>query len=420
MRAFAALDEMHTRRRAWREQARAYRRMIKRLPADHPLLPDLWHALGEVYRSRLRQYQEAAAAFEVARSLSPDNLDRRAILAELYQLTSDSPTTAAEEHHAVLARDPGRVDSYRALKDIYARAGRMDQAWCACRALVFLERATPAEIELYRRYRSRSIAEFKAPITPEMRSRLVHPDESGLIALALGVVRAEAAIARPSELRIRVRQRIEPRRHRLPRFRMLAHIAAALDRPLPEVYEQTGRIGTLAFGLCLIQDALWPVLAPRAEFLKLGDKGAAYAAGRALFLLDPDRVLVALFNEEELRSIVRWILGQPDSGAMRALLDRSVASRLRPDQREQILQARKSLAEGDWQSEFERWLRAVVITSDRAGFLVSGGLKATARRIAALRGSPAGLTPAARILEILRYSVTDEHAAIRRHLCGRI
>lgn len=420
MRAFAALDTLHTKQRAWVEQARAYRRMIKRLPAGHSMLPDLWHALGEVYRSRLRRYQEAAAAFEVASRLSPDDLDRRAILAELYQLTSDSPSSAAAEHHAVLRRDPGRADSYRALEDLYLRARRTDQAWCACRALVFLDRATPEERELCDRYRSERMAELEGPIAAEMRGHLVHPDESGIIPLALSMVRSEVAAARPSNLRLRARQRVESETHRNRRFRLLAHVAEALDRPLPEVYDQSGQKGPLAFGLCKVEDGLQPVLAPRAEFLRADEKTAAFMAGRALSLLQPERVLAVLFSAEELRSILAWIVGRPDASAIRTVLDRALASGMRPDQREQLAHARKALRAVDWEQELERWLRAVTITADRTGFVVSGGLEASTRVVAGLRGGPPGISPAARVLELVRYSVTDEHADLRRHLCGRV
>ena len=438
MQAFVDVDRIHTRRRAWSEQARAYRRMIKRLPAGHQLLGDLWHALGEVYRSRLKRYAEAAAAFEVARSVNPDDLERRAILAELYQLTCDTPTSAAAEHHAVLARDAGRVGSYRALEKIYRRAGRMDQAWCACRALVFLDRAEAAEQSFYRRYLSKSLVQYRAPIGAEMGGRIVHRDESGTIALALSAILAVAASARPSRLRVRLRERIEPGQDQLSRLRLLTHIAAALDRPLPAIYDQTRRSGPLAFGLCLferggrdvgsssgvggarLEDGLRPVLAPRADFLRADAKSAAFVAARALSLLDPERVLAVLFSEAELRSIVSWMLGRCDNSELGALLDQSVTSRNRPDQHEQLLCAREALATIDWQRDFERWLRAVVITADRTGLLLSGSLNAAARVIAGARAPRAGLTPADRIFELLRYSVTDDYAAIRRRLCARI
>ena len=47
----------------------------------------LWHALGEIYRSRLKDYKAAIAAFEVCVQMDPDATARHQILAELYQLS---------------------------------------------------------------------------------------------------------------------------------------------------------------------------------------------------------------------------------------------------------------------------------------------------------------------------------------------
>jgi tetratricopeptide (TPR) repeat protein len=66
--------------------------MIKRLGTDPA--PDkkqtviaLWHALGEIYRSRLKDYKAAIAAFEVCVQMDPEAVARHQILAELYQLS---------------------------------------------------------------------------------------------------------------------------------------------------------------------------------------------------------------------------------------------------------------------------------------------------------------------------------------------
>lgn len=421
MKSFAALDELHTRRRAFTEQARAYRRMIKRLPPGHAMLPDLWHALGEVYRSRLKRLEEAAAAFEVARSLSPDNDQRREILAELYTLGGGAPGSAAAEHHAILAHDPGRVDSYRALVEIYKRARNLDQAWAACRALVFLEKATPEETTLYQRYASTTLSAVKAPITPELRGRILEPGATGTVATALAAARAAVAAARPSQLALRDDQRIaEPKRDPRNHIRLLRYVAIALERPRPDIYDQPHKLGPLAFGLAPQGGILRPVITPRAAYLSLELTAAAFAAGQAISLLEPERVLSVLFDDDELRSIVAWIAGHKNSGSMSRLLTGAVAPGLRLDEREQLQSARNALSRCDWQSELGRWLRSAVITSDRVGFLLSGDLTASARMIAASRATRGGMTPSARILELLRYSVTDDHATVRRHLCGRI
>jgi tetratricopeptide (TPR) repeat protein len=421
MKSFAALDELHTRRRDWTEQARAYRRMIKRLPTGHAMLPDLWHALGEVYRSRLKRLEEAAAAFEVARSLAPDNDQRREILAELYTLRGGAPASAAAEHHAILAHDPGRVDSYRALVEIHQRAKNLDQAWAACRALVFLEKARPEETALYQRYASTTLAAVKAPITPELRGRLVEPGATGTVASALAAIRAAVATARPSELALRNDQHIaEPKRDGRNHIRLLRYVAIALDRRRPDIYDQAHKLGPLACGLALRDGILCPVVCPRAAYLSLELTAAAFAAGQAISLLEPDRVLSVLFDDDELGSIVAWIAGRKSAGPMTRLLTGAVAPGLRLDEREQLQSARNALSTCDWSAELARWLRSAIITADRVGFLLSGDLHASARMIAASRTTRAGLTPSARILELLRYSVTDDHATIRRHLCGRV
>ena len=45
---------------------------------------NLWHFLGEIYRTRMQQFEAAAEAFKMASNLEPDNAMRHEILAELY------------------------------------------------------------------------------------------------------------------------------------------------------------------------------------------------------------------------------------------------------------------------------------------------------------------------------------------------
>ncbi|MBA3499425.1 MAG: tetratricopeptide repeat protein, partial [Deltaproteobacteria bacterium] len=98
LKSFEAIDKVLTTKRDWKGQERAYRDMIKRMPKPEPgkgLSPTflkiqvgLFDGLGEIYRSRLKHYQSASQAFEVAQTLDPKNEmrpgdDRAEILAEL-------------------------------------------------------------------------------------------------------------------------------------------------------------------------------------------------------------------------------------------------------------------------------------------------------------------------------------------------
>src|SRR6185369_5384150 len=86
LKAFEAIDKICTGKKDFKSQERNYRKMIKRMPAQgfDNIKVVLWHVLGEIYRSRLKEYKTAIQAFEVAVNLEPDNIGRREILAELY------------------------------------------------------------------------------------------------------------------------------------------------------------------------------------------------------------------------------------------------------------------------------------------------------------------------------------------------
>src|SRR5205085_9787905 len=73
LQTFRMIDELLTADRDWTQLEQAYLRMVKRVPEDRRLLVVLWHALGEIYRSRLERLDLAVDAFEVAQSIGPDD-----------------------------------------------------------------------------------------------------------------------------------------------------------------------------------------------------------------------------------------------------------------------------------------------------------------------------------------------------------
>src|SRR5439155_23247387 len=91
LKIFERIDKIMTAKKDWKNQERAYRRMIKRMGTDVP--PEkrqtqvaLWHALGEIYRSRQKDFRAATEAFEVCVKFEPDALRRHQMLAEFYQM----------------------------------------------------------------------------------------------------------------------------------------------------------------------------------------------------------------------------------------------------------------------------------------------------------------------------------------------
>ena len=113
LKAFQAIDTMVTKSKDWKTLERSYRKMLKRLPPEgnDALKITLWNNLAEIYRTRLRDYKSAVAAFDVAAKLDPGNVDRHIKMAELYErLLLDDPNeyvdAAVREHQILIANEP--------------------------------------------------------------------------------------------------------------------------------------------------------------------------------------------------------------------------------------------------------------------------------------------------------------------------
>ncbi|MGN6110824.1 MAG: tetratricopeptide repeat protein [Kofleriaceae bacterium] len=193
LKSFEAIDKVLTTKRDWKAQERAYRDMIKRMPKQgspvfHKVQVGLFDGLGEIYRSRLKHYQSATQAYEIAQQLDPkndlraDGTDRAEILAELYLVAGpDYTDKAIEQHMRMLRNEPFKYDSYKALRRIYMDAHQYDKTWCVCNTLAFLKKADPDELQFYEQYKPRSRVKAKNMMSPDTWAKLVHPDENRYI-----------------------------------------------------------------------------------------------------------------------------------------------------------------------------------------------------------------------------------------------
>src|SRR4029079_6377424 len=84
---------------------------------------------------------------------------------------------AVTEHMTLIARDPFRVDSYKALRKIYMETNQYDKAWCLCQALVFLQRAYAEQTQFFEQYRQKGFVRAKARLTDEMWAKNVFHQE---------------------------------------------------------------------------------------------------------------------------------------------------------------------------------------------------------------------------------------------------
>ena len=152
LEALRGIESLLTAAGDWRSSERTYRLLIDRLP---PGSPARWRCGTASARSTSRASSDTIAPSRrsrASRALDPAKPPHRVeILARLYAVAGQGSAEPMADHAEVLlAADPSSPGPYRLLAKAYFDAGHLDEAWCACRALVFLKQATPAEEALYR------------------------------------------------------------------------------------------------------------------------------------------------------------------------------------------------------------------------------------------------------------------------------
>ncbi|MEO8554246.1 MAG: tetratricopeptide repeat protein, partial [Kofleriaceae bacterium] len=291
---FRLIDELVTAERNWKHLEQSYLRMVKRVPKGDPVLLPLWHALGEIYRTRLKQYDNAIRAFEVARALDPDKLPERAsVLAELYSLVGrKQPAQVAERAAKLVEADPEHPDAYRALGRASLAAGNIDEAWCVARALVFLKKANDEEQALYERFASHEADKATGILDDDTWAAAVrHPEEDRSISALFALVWEAAVASRagaPKAFELKPKERLPVEDGTRVIAKIFRHAARVLNVALPDVYVQPRRSGRLLLANCIERGRLVPaVIVGRDLMTGYRDTELAAVVGAILALLRP-------------------------------------------------------------------------------------------------------------------------------------
>jgi tetratricopeptide (TPR) repeat protein len=428
LEAFQAMDEILTAHKEWKRQERAYRALIKRLPADDPSLLALWHALGEIYRSRLVQPESAIQAFETAHALDPHKDPTRVqILGELYALVGrQAPERASDHASRLVEKDPENPEVYRTLARTCRDAGRIDEAWCACRALVLLKQATADEETFYRRHESRARRKAQG-ILDEGSWALVRDDaEDRVVSSILALVwdAAVAPLAGPlGRFGLGPRERLELSDDSRALAKIFRHAARVLNAPLPEVYLQPQRAGRLLLANCVEGSRLEPTLIVGRD-LTTGylDTELAYWIAATVTLLRPAYYLrLALPALDDLEAVLwaalqlagRPMTMRPQLGPRVETFAATLHRHLSPDATAKLPALVARLGEAP---DLPRWTKAVDTAARRAALLVCGDLAAALRMASAEPTHPGGPRAADKVRDLLVYSVSPAYFAARRHL----
>lgn len=423
LHAFSAIDELCTRQRDWRQLEQNYARMIQRLPADAApaLRTSLWHNLGEVLRTRRRDFAAAIAAFEAADRLDPGNRARAELLAELYYLCGPE---YRQQAIALLQRlrqaEPERAELLHQLHRLQLESECYDQAWCVSAALAQWRQASTEELKFYRRYRPRALPRARARLSDEVWQRdLHHPRQDPLISAIFATVAPVVAstTARPhTAFGLKRAQRQPLPDESQPITAIFGHVTGVLsvaeadlflqpEQPLALLLAHTSEAPSFVAGAHL--------LAGRSE-LELG-----FILARQLAFLRPALFLRNALNApSQLLAVllaVRSLLAPPpavprDLARQVGQLSKSLRRHLHPAQREQL---GVLVQQVPWEDlDILAWWNAVELTADRVGLLICGDLEVAAATLAADPVAGA-FSLDERLAELGQFMASDTHGALR-------
>jgi tetratricopeptide (TPR) repeat protein len=382
--------------------------------------------LGALYKDKLGWMTEAIDAYEAAQTLDPDNVERNELLASMY--ASDPAQyldKAVAAQMPIIRRNPFKPEPYKLLRKLYTEAKRADAAWCICQALARMGFAEPDEERFYRRMRADNAANASDRLTPDdWAKNVMHQDADPLLTLIFAVI--EPAVLRrngqPLEaLGYQMAYKLDLSMHPYPMSQTLNYCSSVLGMDAPLTFQNPNDPGGVQF-LHAHTPAI--VLGAAALAAEIPTQAAAFIAARHLTYYRPGlylRHLVATGTglRAWLFAAIKLIVPQfPVNKELEGPVGQNLAV-LEPTivgpARDQLTSAVTKLLQAG-AIDLKKWVAAVDLTADRAGFIVANDLELAEDMVKAADEASAALPQKDRIRELLLFSASEDYFAIRRRL----
>lgn len=440
LKVFERIDKILTSKKDWKNQERAYRRMIKRLGTDVPADKRgtqiaLWHALGEIYRSRLKDMNAATQAFEVAVSLEPDALPRHQILAELYErLGPESFAKAIGEYRFIVKKtqDLNAVGDYlKVLRRLYTDLNEYDRAWCVTSALTLLNKADPDEQRFHEQYKAKGLARARARLTEDMWRRIYHPDQDLFISGILACISQAVAAGTAKEHKdygLRRKDRRDIGTDQVLFSRVFNYVSQVLGIAPPEIYLRETVAGDMELANTREKAMLVPSLVVGANLLQgRTDKELAYVIGKKMTFMRPDhfvrwRQVVPSVSALKPAFLAAVKLVQPSltlKGELEATVTQYaqyLARAVAPQALEQLGVIVPKFLATKAEADLNRWSVAADYTATRAGFLLTNDLEVAVRLAQAEPLEVGSAEGKDKVRDLILWSISDEYFSLRKDL----
>ena len=423
LKAFEAIDKILTQQKDWKQLERNYRKMIHRIAGKgkKDIEINLWHFLGEIYRTRMGQFEAAAEAFKMASMLDPDNVTRHEILAELYTKMPDKLEDAVAQHLALIEQNPYKVDSYKALRRLYFEHRQYDKAWCLCATLAFLKKADAEEQQFFEQYRTRGTVRAQARLDNERWIKdLFHKDESVYVGKIFEIVTRAVRSLKIQPIKNFGLKKTQKRatNDTLMISKTFFYVAQVINLPVvPELYLQEESPGGLNFAVTE------PMASACGSALLTG-----YSPQDLLFLVTkhltyyrPEHYLRwVLPSHGELKGLMLACLkignpgmNIPDKDGVVGQWQRELEKIMTSMEVDNLQKVVARFVKSGEQADLKKWIRSLELTACRAGFLLSNDLETAAKMIQAETTAVDDLSPKEKIKELVLFSVSEEYFRLR-------
>lgn len=397
---------------------------------DNAKMLATFEKLGVLYKDKLGWTGEAIDAYEAAQTLEPDNDARNELLATLY--ASDPAQyldKAVSAQTPILRRHPYKPDAYRLLRKLYTESKRADAAFCLCQALFCMNFAEPDEERFFRRMRSETAAAAQDRFSDDdWSSSIMHADADPRITAIFTII--EPAVLKkngqPLEaLGYQPAYALDLSRHPYPMSQTLFYASGVLGMEPPLTFQNPNDGSGVSF-LHAHTPAI--VLGAAALATELPTQAAAFIAARHLTYYRPGlylRHLVPtgtglrawLFAAIKLITpafpVAKELEGQVKENL--AVIEPMIVGPMR-DQLASVVT--KLLQSGA--IDLKKWVAAVDLSADRAGFVIANDLELANEMIKAADEASSAVAQKERLKELLLFAVSEEYFALRQKLAINI
>jgi tetratricopeptide (TPR) repeat protein len=427
-KALRGLITVRTSRSEWEAIERVYSRLVESFAGlrDTERAWDTCRKLGVLRRDKLHNLVGAVEAFTGAVHFKPENVDSRALLAEIHLAVGDEPR-AVNEFERIAQYAPTRSSTYSRLFGLHRRAGRIDRAWLAGAALVELGTADMDQQLFVDQYRPDGpIRPTRSLDDPAWDELLRAPGADDVVAGVLRAIVATAVATRVDELRhARKLVTLDPARRQsatstVSVVRSFHWAAQVLSVEPPDLYVMDDVPG----GIAAVQSAA-PTTALGPDVLRgLTTKDLAFLAGRHLTYFRPEHYSLICYptlNDLSVLFLGAVKLVLPDLEAPAHLRDAVVRKRkvlarhASDDEKRRLDAAVQQLEARDGRVDLAAWIRNVELTAQRAGLLLCGDLAVGTARLRAEveTRAIAELTFDEKRGDLLAFSTSDKFARAR-------